>query len=129
AILDGEVASNMIRNNRLIGIRVRYPFEYRSSVDKLKSLLLTSPSGATVPMSSIADVEIEEGQTEIHRDNLRNMSAGTGRLTGRDLGSAMKEIQQRLLDQKSTRLNSSHVAISYAVFCLKKKNTKTGSTR
>src|SRR5207253_11453151 len=27
------------------------------------------------------------------------------------------------LDRKSTRLNSSHVAISYAVFCLKKKNT------
>src|SRR5207253_8258326 len=27
-------------------------------------------------------------------------------------------------DRKSTRLNSSHVAISYAVFCLKKKNTK-----
>src|SRR5699024_12270681 len=27
-------------------------------------------------------------------------------------------------DRKSTRLNSSHVSISYAVFCLKKKNTK-----
>src|SRR5207253_4357939 len=29
-----------------------------------------------------------------------------------------------LLDRKSTRLNSSHVAISYAVFCLKKKNNQ-----
>src|SRR5699024_12262900 len=28
-------------------------------------------------------------------------------------------------DRKSTRLNSSHVSISYAVFCLKKKNIKT----
>src|SRR5690625_6860875 len=28
-------------------------------------------------------------------------------------------------DRKSTRLNSSHVAISYAVFCLKKKNKQT----
>src|SRR5690625_6882080 len=28
-----------------------------------------------------------------------------------------------IADRKSTRLNSSHVAISYAVFCLKKKNT------
>src|SRR5699024_12557014 len=28
-------------------------------------------------------------------------------------------------DRKSTRLNSSHVSISYAVFCLKKKNTQT----
>src|SRR5690625_1872086 len=31
-------------------------------------------------------------------------------------------------DRKSTRLNSSHVAISYAVFCLKKKNTNTITT-
>src|SRR5690554_7415456 len=30
---------------------------------------------------------------------------------------------QNLRDRKSTRLNSSHVRISYAVFCLKKKNT------
>src|SRR5690349_23434590 len=29
-----------------------------------------------------------------------------------------------MLDRKSTRLNSSHVEISYAVFCLKKKNNK-----
>src|SRR5437660_9018249 len=31
-------------------------------------------------------------------------------------------------DRKSTRLNSSHVAISYAVFCLKKKNKKKINT-
>src|SRR5437870_10980409 len=32
-------------------------------------------------------------------------------------------------DRKSTRLNSSHVAISYAVFCLKKKNKRTRINR
>src|SRR2546430_9007268 len=32
------------------------------------------------------------------------------------------------LDRKSTRLNSSHSQISYAVFCLKKKNTRSGQT-
>src|SRR5690625_2938629 len=32
-----------------------------------------------------------------------------------------RHAQQRKEDRKSTRLNSSHVAISYAVFCLKKK--------
>src|SRR5207253_11262689 len=32
-------------------------------------------------------------------------------------------------DRKSTRLNSSHVAISYAVFCLKKKKKKKNKTR
>src|SRR5256885_13278532 len=34
----------------------------------------------------------------------------------------------RRLDRKSTRLNSSHLVISYAVFCLKKKKTKSTAT-
>jgi CzcA family heavy metal efflux pump len=96
AMLDGEVASDLIRGERLVGIRVRYPLEYRSSTEKLKSLLLTSPTGQTVPMSSIASVEVDEGTTEIRRENLRNMSAVTARLERRDLGSAIQEIQQRL---------------------------------
>src|SRR5437870_11554910 len=36
---------------------------------------------------------------------------------------AEKAFSPAPIDRKSTRLNSSHVAISYAVFCLKKKNT------
>src|SRR5687768_17721499 len=43
------------------------------------------------------------------------------------LWSTMKEDEQKhlkMLDRKSTRLNSSHGYISYAVFCLKKKKTK-----
>src|SRR5207249_7001935 len=35
----------------------------------------------------------------------------------------------RVQDRKSTRLNSSHVSISYAVFCLKKKNNTTNKSR
>src|SRR3712207_7971722 len=35
--------------------------------------------------------------------------------------------KEELLDRKSTRLNSSHANISYAVFCLKKKNTNCTS--
>ncbi len=47
AILDGEVASDMIKGgNRLVGIRVRYPEEYRSSIDKLKSLSDHLPHGS-----------------------------------------------------------------------------------
>src|SRR5256885_10253437 len=34
---------------------------------------------------------------------------------------------EHLVDRKSTRLNSSHLVISYAVFCLKKKNITTES--
>ena len=96
AILDGELASNMIRGDRLIGIRVRYPAARRATVDQLKALSLTSPTGVTLPLASIAEVEMDEGQAEIHRENLRPLATVTAQLSGRDLGSAMAEIQQRL---------------------------------
>src|ERR1035441_10725326 len=40
------------------------------------------------------------------------------------LGAGFRQVMAMVLgDRKSTRLNSSHLGISYAVFCLKKKNT------
>src|SRR5438034_7242442 len=51
------------------------------------------------------------------------------------LKSLFKDEQKRILDlilrrdRKSTRLNSSHTVISYAVFCLKKKNKKEQDCR
>src|SRR5690349_23532839 len=40
------------------------------------------------------------------------------------VGEPLAARAERLEDRKSTRLNSSHVEISYAVFCLKKKKSK-----
>src|SRR2546426_7359273 len=43
--------------------------------------------------------------------------------------SASTALETRTLDRKSTRLNSSHLVISYAVFCLKKKKERSAATR
>src|SRR5690242_21238435 len=40
----------------------------------------------------------------------------------------LREVQPEGVDRKSTRLNSSHMSISYAVFCLKKKKEKLNAT-
>src|SRR3989454_7208545 len=42
----------------------------------------------------------------------------------RDTKRGREEITREIPDRKSTRLNSSHLVISYAVFCLKKKKTQ-----
>src|SRR5688500_19768768 len=43
-------------------------------------------------------------------------------------GRRGEDVQETVGDRKSTRLNSSHLVISYAVFCLKKKNYRTESS-
>src|SRR5439155_15547624 len=54
----------------------------------------------------------EQGGAEDRRRDVRQRRTGRG----------------ASLDRKSTRLNSSHVANSYAVFCLKKKNSSIGDS-
>src|SRR5438309_6026199 len=49
--------------------------------------------------------------------------AGDRRYRGR------QDVARRARDRKSTRLNSSHSSISYAVFCLKKKKKENKTTR
>src|SRR5690625_6664153 len=46
------------------------------------------------------------------------------RLLGQMTAVLLENAGASVTDRKSTRLNSSHVAISYAVFCLKKKKTR-----
>src|SRR5438876_3040734 len=48
-------------------------------------------------------------------------SEALGKLPPGDWSRAERRQVRRFLDRKSTRLNSSHPSISYAVFCLKKK--------
>src|SRR5256885_9948547 len=58
-----------------------------------------------------------------HVDGDRALVAIAGReIAGLLRGLAIVARQERRPDRKSTRLNSSHLVISYAVFCLKKKN-------
>src|SRR5689334_23920961 len=47
---------------------------------------------------------------------------GAGSLAALARSPHFRGLRQLTLDRKSTRLNSSHSSISYAVFCLKKKN-------
>src|SRR5256885_1674097 len=49
------------------------------------------------------------------------LNASAAAMPGDEAGAAMA-VSPDMVDRKSTRLNSSHLVISYAVFCLKKKN-------
>src|SRR5258705_4112721 len=49
------------------------------------------------------------------------IQAGRGSPVARELSRNLASASDKLTDRKSTRLNSSHLGISYAVFCLKKK--------
>src|SRR5688500_19106774 len=60
------------------------------------------------------------------RRRLETIAPGFSRVYGRGTRTSLRTraTDKAVLDRKSTRLNSSHLVISYAVFCLKKKIIK-----
>src|SRR6185436_13711931 len=85
--------------DRLISVRVIFPAEARSSLDRLRALQVRSSSGALFRLDQVAQIDYDKGQTEIHRDGLRETVAVTGRLEGQDLGTGISEIKN-LLDKE-----------------------------
>jgi multidrug efflux pump subunit AcrB len=96
--MTGDAASSILQQDRLIKVRVIFPADVRTSLDKVKALQVRSSSGQLFRLDQVADVDIDKGQAEIERENLRQMVAVTGRLEGSDLGTAIRQIQQQLVD-------------------------------
>src|SRR5947199_3756923 len=71
--------------------------------------------------AGVADAEAEHAAGDRDEQALGNQLANEPSASGADREA---ERQEPARDRKSTRLNSSHLGISYAVFCLKKKNKK-----
>ncbi len=94
--MTGDAASSILQQDRLIKVRVVFPPDLRTSLDKIRALRVRSSVGNLFRLDQVADIEYEKGQTEIARENLRQMVAVTGRLEGKDLGTAISEIKSRL---------------------------------
>src|SRR3954471_4632450 len=96
----GEVATDYLALDRDIPVRVRYPDAVRFSPGRLGDTVVRGAEGRTAPISALATVTPEAGQTVLMRENLRQMVLVSGRLEGRDLGSAAAEIRTKLQGMK-----------------------------
>ncbi|MFO0587471.1 MAG: efflux RND transporter permease subunit [Polyangiaceae bacterium] len=95
----GERASTVLQGDRVVGVRVKIDPTRVQEIETIKHLLLRAPNGTTVRLSQVADVVLEPGQLELHREDLRQNVAVTARLEGRDLGSAIGAIQEALAEK------------------------------
>jgi CzcA family heavy metal efflux pump len=101
AILDGDpAAAPVITNDRAYTVRVRFPEEYRASLDAMRNTLLTSSTGRTATLGSLATLTELPGQNEIRRENLQRDVAVTARLEGTDLGSGVAAVQKAVASLK-----------------------------
>jgi CzcA family heavy metal efflux pump len=95
AILEGEPSTTpVVINDRAYTVRVRFPEQNRASFDHMANTLLTSSTGHSATLGSLAAVTSEPGQIEIRRENLQRLVEVTARFEGVDLGSGMESVKK-----------------------------------
>ncbi len=99
AAIEGNVASEIQGQLYMTGIRVQYPLVGRKNIHKLKQMRVFTPNETYVKLSTLANITMLEGQPELTRENLKQMIAVKARLSGRDMGSAMAEIQKKIFQK------------------------------
>lgn len=94
--IGGKPATRVYEGQQRFDLVVRFPEQYRNSVDTISNILLTDGAGALIPLADLGTVQVEEGPGRISREQLqRYVSIGFNTL-GRDIGSLVVEAQQKI---------------------------------
>jgi Cu(I)/Ag(I) efflux system membrane protein CusA/SilA len=80
-------------------VNLRYGSELRDTPEKLRRILVPTPSGAQVPITQLADIRIVKGPPAIKSENARNNAWIYIDLTGIDVGTYVKKAQQIIRDK------------------------------
>jgi len=97
ALLTGATTTTSVESGpKLIGIRAWIPEKNRRTTDEVANLQVRAADGHFFPLQRVASVESVIGQPQIVRDDLKRMIPVTGRISGRDLGSTIRDVQAAL---------------------------------
>jgi multidrug efflux pump subunit AcrB len=96
----GAVPTDLRLLDRRVPIRVRLDDRFRFDPTRLAHTLIRAADGNLVPVSTLARADRANGQAQLLRENLRQMAVVSGRLEGRDMGSAVAEIDSHLRELK-----------------------------
>ena len=92
----GKRATDIFEGERRFAAVVRLPEAFRNNISAISQILLTSPRGAQVRLDDVAKIEVLDGPAQISRElGKRRIVIGVN-VKGRDLGSFVAELQQKV---------------------------------
>ena len=92
----GNEVGQLYEGQRRFGIVVRYPVEYRSSVEAIRNSTLRTSDGTLVPLSAVARIELQDSPPTISRESGKRRVVVGANVSGRDLGGFVAEVQSRV---------------------------------
>ena len=98
AALGGSVATEVLEGDRQFDLVVRYPQEYRDTIEKIRNIRVgyTTSTGANayIPLSELADISLDNGAAWIYHESTERFIPVKFSVRGRDLGGTVSETQQ-----------------------------------
>lgn len=92
--IGGKAIAQLFSGNKVVDIVARYREDVRDTPEKIAALMLTSSSGASIPLSQIAQVQLSTGESTITREmNKRHLTVKLN-LRGTDLSAFLKTANQ-----------------------------------
>jgi cobalt-zinc-cadmium resistance protein CzcA len=97
--LNGIEVTDIYEEARITSVLIRLSEDYRSNEEAIKNLLVDAPNGERIPLSQLAEITKSEGPQTIYRENLLRRKIILCNLANRDIGSFVKEAQQKIQDE------------------------------
>ncbi|MBS0493162.1 MAG: efflux RND transporter permease subunit, partial [Proteobacteria bacterium] len=94
--IGGKDVTTVYEGERRYAVVVRFPEAFRDSPEAIGATLLTTASGAQVPLNNLARIELVDGPAQISREGGKRRVVVGANVEGRDLGGFVAEVQQRL---------------------------------
>ncbi|MBQ0720805.1 MAG: CusA/CzcA family heavy metal efflux RND transporter [Gammaproteobacteria bacterium] len=97
--IGGESVGLVFEGDRRFELVVRLPETLRRDVDSLGDLPVPLPNGGYVPLSEVAVIELAPAPNQISRENGKRRVVVTANVRGRDLGSFIGDVKQRINEE------------------------------
>ena len=95
----GKPATSVYEGERRFQLIVRFPESYRNSIGAIGDIKVRSVSGAPIPLSELATIEMREGPARISREQVKRRIYIGFNVVGRDIGSVVDEGRKKLAER------------------------------
>lgn len=104
--IGGKSATELYEENKSFSVVVRFPAEYRTSLESIGNTLVKTPQGYDVPLSQLAEIKYVEGPVQVSRENgLRRIGIELN-INDRDIGTFVAEAKEKI--KKNVKLPSGY---------------------
>ncbi len=104
--IGGKTATDLFEENKSFNVVVRFPQEYRTSIDNIRSTLVRTPQGYDIPLSQLADIKYVEGPMQVSREDGSRRIGIELNIKDRDIGSFVSEAKEKI--KKGVKLPSGY---------------------